>query len=753
MSDTHKPKKAPVLPVRVPKEPSRLRYVSSESTQPPAIAQSTLALASTRPRLLAGAFGTTSSRLVTPNLQTDKAARLDLDGVHVLDKDNLEEEMEIDDSGHKAGKPGNSSGNDEMEGDVGSGSEGDEEDTGAEDGQDRTLSPPPLRRKMPVVPKFKDQDALDAHIARIQAHFNKKKLLGRKGGEPKVEKGKPKVETGLMKAESGTVETEGGEMKAEGESQPTTQANGAKQKALRRTKGAHSLKVMLSLTGLTRAKEAAKIEPLHDKYNNPVYLDDNGLLVPNFGQSFDVNYAAWGEKYASAVANPTHMDASDREVLQAVSVNEFRDILRLGAFATMKDVWKANQGGKGEEREKKKNATSRHGQRKATKAENRMQALIKSDLPMDEFRFLADPGFQSPSHSDPENDKRLEIWDPCFRSDEAQKLLLSLDQAHHSHKKRAGKPRYTTTEYVRSNVPVPALTKTEGKIPLWVVQEEWLKNNPSLEKESRKNIDYKKSQMPHADKVKQYLHTYEADAREYVKNQESAPELDEAPSGSASVPIGLLAPASTLFHPCPPASATMLAPLHVEYGSNSNQGPLHMHVKPTHAYGQFPLQQHVQFAPGQLLPDLTYLQHAPVPGTQYGHLHHPETPQMVSGSHPGHMLGQAGAHGDEWGVSRPWIGPEMDPSVLHYPPRIPSHMSEPPLPIQGPPADKSPQASQSDPKRRRSARNMPKAKKVTIPKAKQASEGEHLEEVTDEKDGDESPAPELPRARKRKVKK
>ncbi|KEP45145.1 hypothetical protein V565_311540, partial [Rhizoctonia solani 123E] len=601
MSNTPKPKKTKVLPARPPRQGLK----GSESAQPAITARPTPTRISAGPRLATDAFETTPIRTAVYSLQAGKSTRLDVQGVSDLDEGDSEEEIEIDD---KVGKYGldlvsrNSSEEDEMEGDVGRDSAGDDEDTGVEDTEDWTPSPSRRREKTaPIVPEFEDQEALDAHISRIQAQFNKKEISGKKAGKRKLEKGKleikggkAEVEAGTMKVETGTMEARDGAMiKVEGGAPPTTKASSIQQKALKRTKGAHSLKVMLSLTGLTRAKDAATVEPLHGEDHVWVYFDSNGILVPNFGQSFDENYSAWGDKYEIAVTDPTHMDAPDREVLQAVGVDEFRDILRLGAFATMRDAWKANQDGKGEEREKKRNTTSRHGQRKATKADNRMQALVKSDLPLDDFGFLADPGFQSPSHSDSENDKRLEIQDPSFRSDEVRKLLLSFDKAHNTHKRRTGNPRYTIIEYAKSNVPVPALTKTEGKVPLWAVPKEWLTDNPKLERASRGNIDYKKSQMPHVDKVNEYLHIYEADEREYLDSKESNPELGavliEARGGPTFAPDGSSTPSSPLFQPPPSAMVSV----HNLAGLTGPNTSLLVPIKPK-APAHSPLQQPVQ---------------------------------------------------------------------------------------------------------------------------------------------------------------
>ncbi|EUC60586.1 hypothetical protein RSOL_353670, partial [Rhizoctonia solani AG-3 Rhs1AP] len=140
----------------------------------------------------------------------------------------------------------NSSEEDEMEGDVGRDSAGDDEDTGVEDTEDWTPSPSRRREKTaPIVPEFEDQEALDAHISRIQAQFNKKEISGKKAGKRKLEKGKleikggkAKVEAGTMKVETGTMEARGDAMiKVEGGAPPTTKASSIQQKALKRTKG------------------------------------------------------------------------------------------------------------------------------------------------------------------------------------------------------------------------------------------------------------------------------------------------------------------------------------------------------------------------------------------------------------------------------------------------------------------------------------------------------------------------------------
>ncbi|KDN34092.1 hypothetical protein RSAG8_12818, partial [Rhizoctonia solani AG-8 WAC10335] len=235
----------------------------------------------------------------------------------------------------------------------------------------------------------------------------------------------------------------------------------------------------------------------------------------------------------------------------------------------MRDAWKANQDGKGEEREKKKNATSRQGRQKAT-----VNIVLLGVF-----------------HSDLENNKCLEIQDPSFQSDKVRKLLLSMDKVHNTHKKRNGNPRYTTIKYmyVKSNVPVPALTKTEGKVPLWVVPEEWLNDNPKLEKVSRGNIDYKRNQMPHVDKVNKYLHIYKADEQEYIDGEESDPELGtvpiEAHGNSTFTPNESLAPASPLFQA--PLSATVpVYALARPTGANIPMLPIKPkappHAEPTH---------------------------------------------------------------------------------------------------------------------------------------------------------------------------
>ncbi|KAG8743468.1 hypothetical protein FRC12_015046 [Ceratobasidium sp. 428] len=48
---------------------------------------------------------------------------------------------------------------------------------------------------------------------------------------------------------------------------------------------------------------------------------------------------------------------------------------------------------------------------------------------MDDFRFLADPGFQESKHSDSEDGTRCVISEPKFLAPKAKELLAALDVA------------------------------------------------------------------------------------------------------------------------------------------------------------------------------------------------------------------------------------------------------------------------------------------------------------------------------------
>ncbi|KAG8678075.1 hypothetical protein FRC08_018087 [Ceratobasidium sp. 394] len=90
----------------------------------------------------------------------------------------------------------------------------------------------------------------------------------------------------------------------------------------------------------------------------------------------------------------------------------------------MKEAWKKNQDGKGKERQQKKNAHSRRGNRKLAKAKRRGTGLEDSGLDPIKFGFLADPAFQSSDYSDPENKKRCVVHEPAYRTGVVNNLAL-----------------------------------------------------------------------------------------------------------------------------------------------------------------------------------------------------------------------------------------------------------------------------------------------------------------------------------------
>ncbi|KAG9096639.1 hypothetical protein FS749_008054 [Ceratobasidium sp. UAMH 11750] len=130
---------------------------------------------------------------------------------------------------------------------------------------------------------------------------------------------------------------------------------------------AHVLKCMTSLCGLKKAHDAANITPLYDESGEPKWFKKEGeteVLVPHFDRPFQENMDGWGKIFDEVVNNPSRMPEKDRAHLQTLSGNTFRSVLSAGAFATMKEAWKKNKDGKGEEWQEKKRARTRRGNRK-----------------------------------------------------------------------------------------------------------------------------------------------------------------------------------------------------------------------------------------------------------------------------------------------------------------------------------------------------------------------------------------------------
>ncbi|KAG8711235.1 hypothetical protein FRC08_016136 [Ceratobasidium sp. 394] len=227
----------------------------------------------------------------------------------------------------------------------------------------------------------------------------------------------------------------------------------------------HVLKCMTSLCGFKKAQEAANSVPLYEKNGEPKWFKQEGneeILVPHFDCSFQENVDGWGKVFDAVVENPSRMPAKDRAHLQTISNDIFRPVLSAGAFATVKEAWKKNQDGKRGERQEKKRAHSRRGDRKGA--------------------LNADAAFQSSDYSDPENKKRSVIHEPGYQTEMVTQLLGALDRKHNSIRKRGENPVYTEFDYRLVDVPVPSLSTFKGKVQGWAINTEAIKGD--LERES-----------------------------------------------------------------------------------------------------------------------------------------------------------------------------------------------------------------------------------------------------------------------------
>ncbi|KAG8756817.1 hypothetical protein FRC12_010452 [Ceratobasidium sp. 428] len=300
-----------------------------------------------------------------------------------------------------------------------------------------------------------------------------------------------------------------------------------------------------------RVQDAANLVLLPDKADGePEYWNDKGALVPRLDKSFEEN-EGWLGEFDVIAADPTRMK-KEKKYLQSVSAGMFREALKRGAFASMVQAWKQNQGGKGAERRMKKNRGARRSSRKDQKSQRRKTALEQSsDLPVRRLTFLVDPGFQSSEYSDPEDGTRCVIKERLFLAPDAKLLVGALDVKFALRKQRTGNRVYTKIDHFKENIAVPPL-KGGGKVPIWAVDQGWLAANPELERASRPIIDKSQTEMPRADIIRQFIHVYEPKEKSYV---------DRCPDAAAPALAPALVPAPALaLAPVEYAPALALAP-------------------------------------------------------------------------------------------------------------------------------------------------------------------------------------------------
>ncbi|CAE6505246.1 unnamed protein product [Rhizoctonia solani] len=358
--------------------------------------------------------------------------------------------------------------------------------------------------------KFKSQKELDAHIAALRS-FNKRP----KSKSPTTHTTRPPPSRSSIKkarkvARAVKVENEV-VVKSEGgldEGQKDNMVMGISRRAI------------LVLTGWKKIMDAEDHVPLLDEKGDLVWWDDKNWLILHPKLGFAENWAAWGNEFHMAVLEV--IEAWEEELLGDLPMNDYCHALISGVFQSIKEAYARNLDGKGEEKKEKRN--------EKLKCANRLEMIEKSELPVEEFGFLADIGYASPDFSDREtnkNKKRLRVHEPLFRSKEC-----------------TGNPQFDLIEYAKVDTGAPKMKSY--KIPMWSIPPDFKKNYPTQFDELSPMIDFHKTEMPNAGGVKDYLRAFKAKDRTYIDHRGLNQALagPTTPVPSAPLSIGPRDPAS-----------------------------------------------------------------------------------------------------------------------------------------------------------------------------------------------------------------
>ncbi|KDN36686.1 hypothetical protein RSAG8_10684, partial [Rhizoctonia solani AG-8 WAC10335] len=317
----------------------------------------------------------------------------------------------------------------------------------------------------------------------------------------------------------------------------------------------HTRKTIMSLCGGKKLiKELVELELQYKPNNEPQWVDETGNVLMHPDLSFDENMNGFGHLFDDAVTDHSRMAPAHRPFLSKVEKAVFRECFGVGTFKTFKDDWNAAQAGRGEARVERRRSTSRVAGRKTNKAETRGKALKATDLDYEAFKCFVDPGAQSTDYlvtcssdggsknSGPKDKKKKKkkriVNNPNYRTETATKFVDALDVKYESMKKRSRNSPCELVEYVKTNSAVPKLKNTGVKISAWAVGKDWLDANPQLERKSRALIDHKKTTMPQADLVKQFLHEYEPEPRVSVNlPKHPTPEAGQPSTAQSSLPF------------------------------------------------------------------------------------------------------------------------------------------------------------------------------------------------------------------------
>ncbi|CUA74696.1 hypothetical protein RSOLAG22IIIB_05665 [Rhizoctonia solani] len=381
-------------------------------------------------------------------------------------------------------------------------------------------APPKIKRKKPVLPsESSGSDDNESVVAKGKSKeplgFNSSFEDGGSDEDEDADKGSEQDDEdeggGSDEDEDGGPNEDAGPSTTKSDVKASAKKGSKVQAHHSKARRAHALTIMLDMTALNQAQEAAKREFPHDESGNRIHFVGN-ILHPHLDQEFKPEWDVWGKRFVKLFREPSRMPSDSEPIINATD-EEIREAVRVGVWGTMRAALKLYQA-KGEGWLDDKRNKSRNWQYRTLKAPNRLAALTRSGLPVKTLKFVGDPSFQSDEEIDPLDSKRRVVNVPAYRTDICTRFLGALDVAFEDSKPGRKNQKPVDYTYQKVNVEVPKLNS--GDVPQWAVDRDWANANPDLERVSRRRIDPELTEIPSPEAFRAFIHRYEPKERTYL---------------------------------------------------------------------------------------------------------------------------------------------------------------------------------------------------------------------------------------------
>ncbi|CAE6450806.1 unnamed protein product [Rhizoctonia solani] len=254
------------------------------------------------------------------------------------------------------------------------------------------------------------------------------------------------------------------------------------------------------------------------------------LLYPRPGESFDSNWAAWGDDYISQWHNEKKMGGHSA-FLSGVSDDAIKQKFRSATWKSVKDGWKKTKDGNGTQARTQKNIQSLNRNRVVAKLEQRVEARKGTPLEGPEYDFLFTREYTSPEASDAENNDRVVVDEPFNRAPLVSRIYGALAQ-----KAKYGRTRTVTVKrdksvYLKVDTPLPETIKNV-RIARWAIRDEYFKTHQVEIEEKKGCLNTKAVESPD---LAEFLDSYGEPKREYVVER-PRPKKERAGASTSIVP-------------------------------------------------------------------------------------------------------------------------------------------------------------------------------------------------------------------------